>query len=596
MFVYKIIEYKYDMVVVGVGGVGLCVMFGLVVKGLQIVCLIKVFLICLYIVVVQGGILVVFGNMGEDDWCYYFFDIIKGLDWLGDQDVIEYMCCEVILVIIELEYYGVLFLCIVEGKIYQCLFGGMIIKYGEGLVVQCICVVVDCIGYVMLYILYQQLLKYDVCFMIEYFVFDLIFDDEGVCRGVLVLDMFDGMLYLFCVQGVVLVIGGYGCVYFSVILVYICIGDGGGLVMCVGIVMQDMEFVQFYLIGIYGVGCLIIEGVRGEGGILCNSSGECFMECYVLYYKDLVLCDVVSCLMIIEICEGRGVGEYKDYILFDLIYFGLGVIDEKLLGIVESVCIFVGVDVYKQLILVILIVYYNMGGILINYYGEVVQKVGDNDNVVVLGLYVIGEVVCVFVYGVNCLGLNLLLDLVVFGCVVVNCCVEIIKLGVVYKLLLVDVCDKVLGLLDKLCYVNGDILILVICDCMQCIMQVDVVVFCISQMLKEGCEKMDKIFDLFQDVKVFDCLLVWNLDLIEIYELNNLLFNVVVMINLVEQCKESCGVYVYEDYLDCDDVNWQKYILVSVDEKGKCSFDYCLVYMYMLIDDVFVVLLKLCVY
>lgn len=584
MVFYEYEIYEYDVVVVGVGGVGLCVMFGMVEQGLCMVCVIKVFLICFYIVVVQGGIVVLLGNMGFDSWQWYMYDIVKGLDWLGDIDVMEYFVCEVFKVVYELEYYGVLFSCIEEGKIYQCLFGGYIIEFGEGFVVQWICVVVDWIGYVILYILYGQLLKQQVEFYIEYFVVDLIMSDDGVCIGVVCWKLDDGIMYVFNVKMVVLVIGGYGCVYFLVILVYICMGDGGGMVVCVGLLLQDMEFVQFYLIGIYGLGCLIIEGVCGEGGYLINLEGECFMECYVLQYKDLVLCDYVLCCMIMEICEGCGVGVNGDYISLNLNYLFVEVLVECLLGILESVKIFVGVDVIKELIFVLLIVYYNMGGILINYWGEVLNLIVEDLNVIVLGLMVVGEVGCVLVYGVNCFGLNLLIDFVVFGCVVVICVGEVVDCDSVILFVNIVQVDKVFDCFDGLCYVKGNMSMVELCLEMQCIMQVDVVVFCIDKILKVGVEKMIVVVVKMDDLIVIDILLIWNFDLMEMFELINLMLNVLVMIVGVEVCKESCGVYVYEDYVICDDENWCVYIISYV-EGNKVDLIYCLVIIDLLINE-----------
>ncbi len=429
MSAYNITEHKVDMVVVGAGGAGLRATFGLAQKGLQTVCITKVFPTRSHTVAAQGGISAALGNMGEDDWRYHFYDTIKGSDWLGDQDAIEYMVREAIPAIIELEHYGVPFSRTEDGKIYQRPFGGMTTKYGEGPSAQRTCAAADRTGHAMLHTLYQQSLAHNAQFMIEYFALDLIFDEEGVCRGVLALDMAEGTLHLFRAHGVVLATGGYGRAYFSATSAHTCTGDGGGLVARAGLPLQDMEFVQFHPTGIYGAGCLITEGVRGEGGILRNSSGERFMERYAPHYKDLASRDVVSRSMTIEIREGRGVGEHKDHILLDLTHLGPGVIDEKLPGIAESARIFAGVDVHKQPIPVIPTVHYNMGGIPTNYHGEVVRKVGDNPDAVVPGLYAIGEAACVSVHGANRLGSNSLLDLVVFGRAVANRCAETIKPG-----------------------------------------------------------------------------------------------------------------------------------------------------------------------
>lgn len=541
MSAYKITEHKYDMVVVGAGGAGLRATFGLAQKGLQTVCLTKVFPTRSHTVAAQGGISAALGNMGEDDWRYHFYDTIKGSDWLGDQDAIEYMCREAIPAIIELEHYGVPFSRTEDGKIYQRPFGGMTTKYGEGPSAQRTCAAADRTGHAMLHTLYQQSLAHNARFMIEYFALDLIFDEEGVCRGVLALDMAEGSLHLFRAHGVVLATGGYGRAYFSATSAHTCTGDGGGLVMRAGLPVQDMEFVQFHPTGIYGAGCLITEGVRGEGGILRNSNGERFMERYAPHYKDLASRDVVSRSMTVEIREGRGVGEHKDHILLDLTHLGPEVINEKLPGIAESAHIFAGVDVTKQPIPVLPTVHYNMGGIPTNFYGEVVRNQGDDPDAVVPGLYAIGEAACVSVHGANRLGSNSLLDLVVFGRAVANRCAETVKPNQPHKTLPSYACDKALGLLDKLRHANGSTPTSVIRDNMQRTMQSDAAVFRTSKTLKEGVDKMAEIFATFEDVKVSDRSLVWNSDLIETYELNNLLLNAVATINRPNSARKAAA-------------------------------------------------------
>src|SRR5690349_16010500 len=415
MSAYKITEHKYDMVVVGAGGAGLRATFGLAAKGLQTVCLTKVFPTRSHTVAAQGGISAALGNMGEDDWRYHFYDTIKGSDWLGDQDAIEYMCREAIPAIVELEHYGVPFSRTEEGKIYQRPFGGMTTKYGEGPPAQRTCAAADRTGHAMLHTLYQQSLKHDARFMIEYFALDLIFDEEGACKGVLALDMAEGTLHLFRAQGVVLATGGYGRAYFSATSAHTCTGDGGGLALRAGLPMQDMEFVQFHPTGIYGAGCLITEGVRGEGGILRNSNGERFMERYAPSVKDLAPRDMVSRAMTIEIREGRGVGPKKDHINLHLDHLDPKILHERLPGISESARIFAGVDVTKEPIPVLPTVHYNMGGVPTNFYSEVITKVGKDPDKVVPGLMAVGEAACVSVHGANRLGSNSLIDLVVFG-------------------------------------------------------------------------------------------------------------------------------------------------------------------------------------
>jgi succinate dehydrogenase / fumarate reductase flavoprotein subunit len=589
MSAYKIIEHKYDMVVVGAGGAGLRATFGLAAKGLQTACITKVFPTRSHTVAAQGGISAALGNMGEDDWRYHFFDTVKGSDWLGDQDAIEYMCREAIPAIIELEHYGVPFSRTDEGKIYQRPFGGMTTKYGEGPPAQRTCAAADRTGHAILHTLYQQSLKHDAKFFIEYFALDLIMDASGACRGVLALDLSDGSLHLFRAQGTVLATGGYGRAYFSATSAHTCTGDGGGMALRAGLPLQDMEFVQFHPTGIYGAGCLITEGVRGEGGILRNSSGERFMERYAPSVKDLAPRDMVSRSMTIEIREGRGVGPHKDHIHLDLTHLDPAVIHEKLPGIAETAKIFAGVDVTRQPIPVLPTVHYNMGGLQTNYHGEVVTLKDGNPDTVVPGLYAIGEAACVSVHGANRLGSNSLLDLVVFGRAVANRCAETIRPGSSHATLPATACDKALANLDHLRHANGGTPTAVIRDKMQRTMQNDAAVFRTGETLKEGVAKIRDVHASFADVKVSDRSLVWNSDLIETLELQNLLGQAVATMVSAENRTESRGAHAREDFPARDDAAWMKHTLCWVDEAGNTSIDYRPVHLSVLSQDVSVI-------
>jgi succinate dehydrogenase / fumarate reductase flavoprotein subunit len=585
---YPIIEHQYDMIVVGAGGAGLRATFGLAHKGLKTAAITKVFPTRSHTVAAQGGISAALGNMGEDDWRFHFYDTIKGSDWLGDQDAIQYMCREAIPAIIELEHQGVPFSRTEEGKIYQRPFGGMTTHYGKG-TAQRTCAAADRTGHAILHTLYQQSLAHQAEFFVEYFALDLIMDEEGACRGVLAIDMAEGTLHLFRAHGVVLATGGYGRAYFSATSAHTCTGDGGGMALRAGLGLQDMEFVQFHPTGIYGAGCLITEGVRGEGGILRNANGERFMERYAPNAKDLASRDVVSRSMTMEIREGRGVGEHKDHIHLDLTHLDPADIHKKLPGIAESAKIFAGVDVEKQPIPVIPTVHYNMGGIPTNYHGEVVQLRNGDPDAVVPGLYAIGEAACVSVHGANRLGSNSLLDLVVFGRAVANRCAETIKPNQPHKRLAGDATDRAISNLDRLRHASGDTPTAVIRDRMQRSMQGHAAVFRTQETLAEGVEQIRQIRESFADVRVSDRSLVWNSDLIETLELQNLLDQALVTIVSAENRKESRGAHAREDFPDRDDGNWHKHTLCWVDEAGETRIDYRPVHMYTLDDEVEVV-------
>jgi succinate dehydrogenase / fumarate reductase flavoprotein subunit len=583
---YSFIDHTYDVVVVGAGGAGLRATFGLTEAGLSTACLTKVFPTRSHTVAAQGGISAAMGNMGEDDWRWHMYDTVKGSDWLGDQDAIEFMCKEAPAAVVELEHYGVPFSRTDDGRIYQRPFGGMTTHYGKG-IAQRTCAAADRTGHAMLHTLYQQSLKHEASFFIEYFALDLIMED-GACRGVIALDMSSGTLHRFRAHMVLMATGGYGRAWFSCTSAHTCTGDGGGMVLRAGLPLQDMEFVQFHPTGIYGAGCLITEGSRGEGGYLTNATGERFMERYAPNAKDLASRDVVSRSMTIEIREGRGVGAHKDHIHLHLEHLGPAVIKERLPGIAETARIFANVDVNKEPIPVLPTVHYNMGGIPCNVHGEVVARGGaaGSSERLVPGLMAAGESACVSVHGANRLGSNSLLDLVVFGREAARHCAELIKPRAPHRDFKKGAGEGAVARLDRFRHAKGKNRTADLRLAMQRIMQSDAAVFRTGETLNEGKLKLAEVFAAFGDVHVSDRSLIWNTDLIETLELDNLLGQAVATMHSAENRRESRGAHAREDFPQRDDENWLKHTLCWVDEKGSSRFDYRAVHLNTLTDEV----------
>ncbi len=581
---YPIIDHAYDVVVVGAGGSGLRAALGAAERGLKTACITKVFPTRSHTVAAQGGISASLGNMGEDDWRWHMYDTVKGSDWLGDQDAIEYLCREAPAAVYELEHFGVPFSRTEEGKIYQRAFGGMTTRFGEG-IAQRTCAAADRTGHAILHTLYGQSLRYDTTFFIEYFVLDLIME-EGRCRGVLALNMQDGTLHRIRAHTTILATGGYGRVYFSCTSAHTCTGDGNAMVLRAGLPLQDMEFVQFHPTGIYGAGVLITEGVRGEGGYLVNANGERFMERYAPSAKDLASRDVVSRSMTVEIREGRGVGPEKDHILLHLDHLDPAIIHERLPGISESARIFANVDVTKQPIPVLPTVHYNMGGVPTNYHGEVLSGSEGGKDVVVPGLMAVGEAACVSVHGANRLGSNSLIDLVVFGRAAAIRAAEIIEPGTNHGDLKADACDEALARLDHFRYANGSTRTADLRLRMQKAMQADCAVFRTGEVLEEGRKKVRAVYEAMPDISVSDRSLIWNSDLIETLEFNNLISQALVTVEGAIARQESRGAHAREDFPDRDDEKWMKHTLSWVSEKGEVRLGYREVHTYTLSNDI----------